>query len=456
MADTLTLRDIAKKLLTMTFGTKAVVETEEERVNKKINAQVLADAERNRAQIIKQSENLYSKDLQTIGQRLSRSSQITAENQTIVVVDPVKIVVGQALGMSGGQALKDQLPDHIVNELEKKYSAPVVTSSLNLITMDGTVRSNPANISGVGRLCVATPVSERSPMQIEGLTEKEQEDLLNNHEAWHCLDDRSILELAIKDMHTPVLGAENLQKSRDQYIIEEQKTEAFADLGSLGNMIKDGYPLSIIDKAIAWRDRRPHDISHYTGKTLEVLKANITEMGVEKFKSLDIQELKDLYHTLTEKHALTSSDIRNLEVSVKPVTKDTSLLPDTPVVQQTLKDWNYRSEIQKKAIALGGEVSPTTLLRAYAQRQDDFRQEIQANPESESMVTAKMFYLADKIKDIVQTTDYVRANQENGVDLKAAPSFSKFMKPPEEAAKPDTALHAPRIAAHTKPAHPSI
>jgi hypothetical protein len=391
-----------------------------------LNAQVLADAERNRVQILKESENNYSRDLQAIEKRFSTDSPNPAEKQTVVMIDPLKVVAGQALGMTPEEAFKQSIPDGAFG----KGASPTTVNEVNKIidgeALDSKVRANAMTIAG-SRFCFVVPTSERSPVQVDGLSQHEKTAVINSHEAGHCLDDSIEGQLkAQKELRDKTLDAETRAEKQDALTIEIQKREAFADNFTAGDMVRTGSPLSIIDKMIARRADPSESESHNTSAPLAALKGKIEEMGIDKFKSLNNRELQDLYHSLDEDNALTPEKIKDLKSAAVPASLDGAA---QPVSLDTLNKWDYKSELQKKAVVAGGEVSPKTLLNAYGQTQDGLRQEIQANPESEALATAKMSVLANNIGDVVRGTDYAAANKAHGVDLKNAPSFSKFMQP---------------------------
>jgi hypothetical protein len=451
VTDTATLTDKAKKTLaTGIAGTMMALGGETAHANNILNNQVYRDAEHNSQEILGQIKNNYSRDLQILEKRFSQDSTVPAEKFEVTVIDPVKFVAAQALGMTEGQALAQGLPEQIKAETNPAS----LDGLLQQYAADHGVYSARFTLAAGSRFGFVMPVSEHALQPVQGLSEKEKEMFLNSHEAWHCIDDKlDPLLKAQKDAREENLDPETLQNRRDQVTIETQKQEAFADMGALGDRILGGYGTSTIDKVIAWRASRPDGADHYTTKTLQEFKSTIDDMGITKFNALSRQELKELYHSLADDNALTRDDLRELEkISVsKKLDWDAHR-----VLSDGLASWNYKEELQKKALAIGGEISPTTLLKAYAQRQDELRQENETRPQSETLTTAKMHHLAENIKGVVRDTDYVRVNQENGVDLKTAPSFSKFMKPPEEQAKLDAAPHAPRIADHGKPAQPSL
>jgi hypothetical protein len=428
MADQQPFSDKTKKILktgmlgaTMFMGTGEAAMGDDD-----LNARVLADAEQNRIQIIKESENNYSRDLQAMEKRFSTDSANPADRQTVVMVDPLKVKAGQALGMTPEEAFQQSIPEAAFNKGASPADIQAVSRIIEGEALDSKVRANALTVAG-SRFCFVVPTSERSPVHVEGLTQNEKTAIINSHEAGHCLDDSSEGQLkAQKELRDKTLDAETRAEKQDALTIEIQKREAFADSFAAGDMVRAGAPLSTIDKMIARRADGSQSASHDTSEPLAALKSKIEGMGIDKFKSLNNRELQDLYHSLGEENALTPEKIKDLKAAAVPASLDGAT---QPVSLDTLNKWDYKSELQKRAVTAGGEVSPKTLLKAYGQTQDGLRQEIQNNPQSEALATAKMSVLANNIEDIVRDTDYAAANKAHGVNLKTAPSFSKFMQP---------------------------
>jgi hypothetical protein len=413
----------------------AVVETAEERINKKINTQIIEDAVQNREQIINDTENHYSKELQALENRYSHDSPVMAEKLEVKTIDPARFVASQALGMTKPQSLGHELPEKMIETVPQAH----LDATLQHFTEDTGAYSFGVNVQSGSRFCFIMPVSEVSLALTTGLTGREKETYVNSHEAWHCLDDKQDgLLNAKQNLRAAQSGSVRdhaliLQKF-EQVTIETQKEEAFADMGAIGDMIRANHSPSVLDRVIASRASKPEAADHYTPATLEALKNTIEDMGIDKFKSLHKNELKDLYHSLAEKHSLTPEKVRELQNQNAVVSKKV----EQHLIGDSINNWDYKGELQKKALAVGFEISPASLLKAYSLRQDELRSEIQLHPESEALVTNKMAHLAANIKDMVQTTDYVAVNKEHGVKFTMASGMSKFMKPPEEAAKPDS------------------
>lgn len=452
MTDTPTLTDKAKKTLaTGMLGASMVLGTAEAEDNKAINAQILADAERNSAQIIKQSENRYSKDLQALENRFSHASPVIAEQLTVVVIDPVKAVVGNALNRPPLESYGQRIPADIFT---KETRPEDITAFLNQETTTAGIHATPSKPEIPSRFCLVNPTSEISPITLSGLTQKEKETYINGHETWHCSEKASAsYTIAEKNARATTPDTERLMDNKDALFVETQKREAYADLGIAGDMIRSGSPLSIIDKIHDWRTNRAEgDVVHDTSGSLAALKDKIEEMGLEQFKALTPKQAQALYASLKDENAISKDDVRHARENPAASKADTVFdLDHSAATTAAVRDWDYKGELQKKALAIGFEISPASLLKAYSLRQDEFRQEIQLHPESEKIVAAKMAYLADNIKGVVQTTDYVAVNKEHGVKFTMASGMSKFLHPAEEATKPDS--HPARTSSNASLKH---
>ncbi len=147
------------------------------------------------------------------------------------------------------------------------------------------------------------------------MSTKEFMDFVNVHESWHCLDIRYI-----KDTGDGIEGA-----------VKRNRTEMFADIGGVSEGIRNGADLTLIDKAAALRaawvwltghthaktpdDNNQHfeSIVYTTQGGLLALKARIEEIGIDKFRQLDREHVRQLDYEITDADCLTYSKAQGLE-----------------------------------------------------------------------------------------------------------------------------------------------
>ena len=208
------------------------------------------------------------------------------------------------------------------------------------------------------------------------LSSQEFADFAVAHETWHCFDTR-------------------YHRERDEGglsgAIRENRAEMFADLGGVMEQIKKGAPLSFIDKIAAERatwvfltgsartqldDGDPGQfmsIAYHTHPGLYALKDRIAEMGIDNFRKLNRDQMRDLAYEITDARALSFMQAAGLQAYYKtgkaPSSMQAQVAAMEEIAAKSVRDATPQEIAARKAEdkpAPGGGMSITEQLRARA------------------------------------------------------------------------------------------
>lgn len=432
-----------------------------------INQTLLREAQRNFLRLAALARTDYSSQLDSIETALSRYlvAKDTSVHNRVAVLDPAQFDVGIALGFTPAQTVALMLVSERVPPTREILGLTVGKMGAGHDSRAGffTYTQDPSavtNLSGSRpEVCIIVPSSDHAiTTDIAGLTRQEQVRFANRHEQWHCLDSKYTLH------HIPKAALDSLPKGNlsdhpDHMVLLEvfangYKKEALADVAAVGDMIRrDGYGLDFLDRVANWRAGNTGDIQHLSTPVLKGFRARIAGMGVEAFRALDDDAAKALYFEVTDQYGMTA---RSLQANVKIEKADPlerlawlekaktdpeiakaidfmgyylrpaanaplvgPLSPAEQAIADAVDAWNPYMQLEDKAFALGGKITPATLVKAYGALREELREEMRQNPAS-ALPAAKMTALQDVFSWQVTDTDYVEANDLRGVDVTRA------------------------------------
>lgn len=314
--------------------------------------------------------------------------------------------------------------------------------------------------------CVLIPTSDFALQgRVPQLTVEEDREYTNRHESWHCMDYgrhlRVFSDRDISAVDEETLAASVKNKTHLRIFAIKYNKEAFADVAALGDMVRAGHGMDIIDKIIEWRSARTQDLGHRSMPVLEALKKDINAIGLENFRAMTDEHAHSVYYTVMEEHGMTA---KNLEVALKYAhaggkhkakfdraaqrnpevangivfsqylypTEETEDAPEAPETEaeKALADsvaaWPALDILKGQAFRDSGKITPGTLIRAYETLLDGMRVQMKENP-ADPLPDLRMTKLQQVFIDSLTTIDYVAANDAVGVDIvKAEPALQKF------------------------------
>ncbi|TAL26767.1 MAG: hypothetical protein EPN97_18950 [Alphaproteobacteria bacterium] len=323
------------------------------------------------------------------------------DKRTILFIDPLKVQSAQAYGIRPTDFLSFALR-------EKNLQAnPFQLATLfnNAASVTGTAPSAMPVVDAF-RHNAAEVVVPKSHMRqvnldIPGLKPSEITALVNYHEFFHCLHDKYAKAHPFEN--TP------------------QKREMFADAGAMLEMMRRGKGPEIIDQMIVWRMKGKDD-THATVPALLALKKYVKDHGgAEGVRKMTTKEVLDLCYKATEDGSSMTwiSRMQNL-VAAMPDISAAAAKTQTPSFKW--QDLPFKKNpvqiLEDKAFALGGKITPRTLMQANNALQKEYADGHEKNPND----MAGMFlaaYVETAYMKMVQGTDYTAANAKRGAKLNA-------------------------------------
>jgi hypothetical protein len=444
--------------------------------NQTVNDFLLESARQEYAELCKDLPP-YSRALEELQTKLN--AKLEAQNgkvSHVIVLDPYKFDVAFALGFKPPDAVMLQLKGH-----EDEYSARQVYMAAHAMLayyttpyMNTTYTSNPMTISApfneAASPALLIPMSEYAPLaMLDGLSKEQSVLVVNTHESWHVLDNRydygqinfsKIMEEDLSDFNRMVNNPEALKF----YSLKSQK-ETFADVASLGELIRtQDFGTDLIDKVLAFRTDHP-DIPHMSALALDALKTKIERKGLEDFRKMSSAEAEGLYYKLTDKYGMSPESLRagiiyegssdkgkhhmhikaifNREVKKALKFKEFFVKDEVFHLKQKegpsfslnifneLQAWNPLQELQDRAFAAEGKITPSSLSKTYLQMQIEFSAKMKEDPKND-IYPEKMAMLKVAFVNSVEKLDYVQINLDRGVTLtpplRPVSPFSPFLR----------------------------
>ena len=429
-------------------------------------------------------ENAYSLRLDSMQQSLTLRLQMgdTSMHNRVVVLDPRKFDVGMALGLGPQMTIRLMLgAQHVTADSDViEGAAENMAGSYNspygrIFTQKPSAFTNV--LGRQAQACVLVPSSDHAiPYAIAGLTHAQKLTFINKHESWHCLDARySFRDIDQKElewgMNSPIPAASETVR---RYLSIMYKKEALADIGALGDMIRqEGMDTSIIDAGIAWRLKQQDDFQHMSVPVLEGLRAKIDSIGIGAFRAMGDLEVTNLYFDLTDARGLNPKMIEylvqlamteeqpearaalDLKYGGDPEYRKTVdfvkyfdtnsaaapqalplppqlrvLTPAEVEIYAAVTGWPSGKILLDRAFEHDGKITPKTLVNAYGKIQNELQAQMGLKPE-DPVPPLLMAKLQQTFVNGVTTLDYVEVNRLRGVDIAAVePSLIKFRHGP--------------------------
>jgi hypothetical protein len=120
-----------------------------------------------------------------------------------------------------------------------------------------------------------------------------------------------------------------------------------------------------------------------------------------------------------------------------------SMILDMMDIQGTLRAWDAKADLQKRALAIDGRVTPVSYAKAYGSLMNDLDNQFDgADIYAQALLASKMVKLKNTFLVAVTTTDYVMTNKTYGVDVVAVePSLQQVL---QHDRKPKNFFHRPQ------------
>jgi hypothetical protein len=300
--------------ITVTEDTAVDQQMARRRVNETLRELAMDDFKRTS----KLAKDGYSKDLDK--KQSSLSKYLHKNNPALtkaVIIDPIKFDTALALGMEPELATQTVLglqkvspSDELVTNITRhmKSNDASTYAAQDSFTQDASAHWDFFNKSPQACVIVPEPGDDLAAY-VPGLSYQENLDYANLHEGWHCKNtmiDYSSVPKEAYDSANPYAPDKSIN-SEDQLKVFSitDHGESLSDVGAVGDMIRKGHGLDVLDKVQAWRYDNAEDYGHWTGASLEGLKQKINEMGIDKFRHLNDKDARKLYETVVNENAYT-------------------------------------------------------------------------------------------------------------------------------------------------------
>ncbi|MEZ0226465.1 MAG: hypothetical protein ACAH83_18055 [Alphaproteobacteria bacterium] len=283
---------------------------------KKVNEALITMAQEDFARVSRLAEDSYSRDLRERETRLTR--YLGRNNPAVpsaVYLDPNKFDTGIALGLSARVTTERMLGLQritVKDEILTNLADSMQSSNGSKFAAQNSFTQNPSahfdDHLASPQACVIVPTSSTAPkFQIPGLSLQENIDFINGHESWHCKNTKYSLAAIPQTELDAIKEAEDVigHPQRLLAVTIATKNESLSDVGALGDMIRKGHGMDIIDKVQAQRYKGSDDYLHWTASALDGLKEKINEMGIDKFRRLNDADARKLYEDVVDKNTYT-------------------------------------------------------------------------------------------------------------------------------------------------------
>jgi hypothetical protein len=454
------------------------------------NAALLELARQDFARIAALSEDSYSRDLKERNERLSRYIQ---ENKLpgkgAAYLDPNHFDTALGLGYVDYEAMDACLAAQnikVSDDVARRAASGMLNGpSPSLVPESHSPR--PMMVSDIfstePQFHVLIPSAGDAPaVEIKGLTEAQTRDFINRHEAWHAVDGRfSVKGVKRKDftklnLDEPETCLGNPEQLKAVSI--KNKKECFADVGALGDMIREdaAFGTSLLDNAAAARQQEGNDVTHYTVKAITALKQKINEMGIDNFRALKPDEARKLYEDIADANSMSPdmagivieyrtgseayrrqmtrmattdprcpSDIKEAVNFAKPYRPEIPerfrglgqpLSRKEKEVIEKLGKWDAVQILEDRAFKNDGKITPATLARAYGELRTELLEQMRNKP-GDLLLRAQSGKLQASYITTMQSLDYVGENRARGVDIfTAEPALTEYLGQREKKTAP--------------------
>ncbi|HYD19107.1 MAG TPA: hypothetical protein VEF76_11570, partial [Patescibacteria group bacterium] len=299
--------------------------TAQDRQDIAVNKALVGAAQKRFLALAKIGETPYAAELAATEARANAYIKVfggSQGNRRVVFLDPYHLDIGMSLGLKEPEILRQLLaaeqvknmPGREIKDIAAKF-ARRAPSILGYLTH--TQEASAHNDGGVG-VAVVVPTSDHALLfEIPGLTVAEQVELINTHEMWHTLNNRFNQTHAANEAVGAYLRTgdwpEFVKDNRAMFLYSQLiKSETLSDVAGVGDMIRAGYGMHILDRM---RDKRAGNIldtQHMSVEALDALKAHLEKTGVENFRTLDDKAARDLYLKITEESGVSPGMLKFL------------------------------------------------------------------------------------------------------------------------------------------------
>lgn len=435
-----------------------------------IRSILIVDAQMRYPELAEKGTNAYSKELTTLQTQLTDYLKRgdTAMHNAIVILDPAKVDVAVAIGVPLALVIQHEASKYgkLADGSMANTAAPNAAKSFRAESGVTTYTQNPSAYPNMDNAeaqpCLIIPASDHAyPFTIPGFTHAQKIEFTNTHEGWHCLDSR--YRMTAEQMEALKNGSPNDAKqlaTTPNLLIAAaviHHKETVADVAALGDMIRHGHGMELIDHAIRWRQESVRsDYLHYSVPALKALKAEIAEKGLDAFRAQSADAARDTYFRLTDENALNpqrlqamalyvagGEDVRSLlshaALSVPDIAKGiayanevlkpappqqqlrdiiVALSPPDTALREALVAWKPLDKLEQTAFNQGGKLTPETLVQAYGTMQTELHGQLTG--EDPRLAREKMTLLKGIFTRYLRTVDYVAANEKFGVNIEVA------------------------------------
>lgn len=415
-------------------------------MHRRINAEIVARAQKDIPHILQDAATSYSKELADFQTRFTSILRaIPGQDSTarIVFIDhnafASALALGQPPATAAAQVLKGQnftLSDSLLQNLGRRLTEKDYLYALKMSVPDVSPRAM-VLLGPSGGDCLVVSASAGG-IDIPGLSPAEQTAFINTHEGWHCLYNR----YKDKKDYQSLAAALRLR--------DNNQSESFADLGAVGDMIRGGHDPALIGHIAQWRAEAEmgYDIVHNSVTGLHELKKRIEHMGLDSFRALPISALQEMYYDIIDHYCFSpeksnwiitylsadSTTRENLEQQARGSQKMSEALrlaqrriyavdatpepqpSSDPAVRDYILAWSPQQALESKAFSLSGEITPQSLVRAHAALQDSLQAVLQNHPAS-PVYLVQAGVLRAAFENIVTRIDYVATNRVYGVEM---------------------------------------
>jgi hypothetical protein len=446
-----------------------------------INETLLQQARDNFERVSATAETPYSADLKALQVKLNNYlQQDPSWYSRVVVLDPAKLDAAMAIGFKDIEAVRrvlDQNGLKLENNDDDNYSAESLAK--RALHRYETTRfgfpvytTDPASVGNIGlanpAYVIVPEADHAQSITVEGMTSKENTEFTNRHEAWHTKDSRNTLKnfpavtVAVADDYDAKMICEDPELCAA--FVTRFRKEALADVGAVGDMIREKGDMKYIDLVSKWRAGSPDDDIHYSSMALAGLKTEIEKMGLDKFRAIKDPEAKNFYYGVVEKYGISEKGIdaaahydmgtdeekaaieekakrdpeirRNLDfvtkLSEKPAPPEADVLSeDEKPLKAEIDKWDALKILADRAFAMSGRITPATLVKAYGALAGELHDKMNADPDN-GMYNLQMTKLQSRFIEGVREIDFVAVNAERGVKIEdVEPTLSQFMLRPK-------------------------
>lgn len=408
--------------------------------------------------IIQTGRTQYSTYLDSLSTALNGHLRLKQDAPEIMVVDPSLFDTGVALDFDPVEVMRTLLREKnvpyegqtlyrltqcIMDQYPSIYSGPVY-APMPMIWRDPDYKTNKNPMVFVPAL------NSTSVIQIPGLPFDKTVRLVNIHESAHALEfyynyDSINLDVAARfDIIDAYEVANNIDGMR-KFTIDHKK-ECYADVFSVGRMIRDGEDIGLIGIVATYRDQGAGNIKHFTTSALKGLEKEIDKMGLAAFRKMDESKMEDFYYKVTEKYTVsyaemnlafgylyaTKEERQQLEKNAKSdaqlkraVTFAMLIVEESikvrvpqvadPIAEQALAEWDVNKEWLAHAARVHKIVTPETLILSYVEMMEGFAAERKKDLACDVLCGEKMARLRYVYINNLMRFDFVRINQDNGI-----------------------------------------